>query len=191
MRATLFSTALAFSALAALTAPSAASAAAWALQPQVSQLGFTYYEDGAPVRGGFATFDGAADLDLAKPSAASMSVEVSTASIELSDAFRTHFAHSADWFDVERFPDAVFELSSLEPTEGGRYRAKGALTIKGQTIPIAPLVEISEAGEQIVAGGEVRFRRSDFGLGVGMSSLFVEVGDEVVVDFRLVGRRAD
>jgi polyisoprenoid-binding protein YceI len=112
------------------------------------------------------------------------------ADLDMGQAIATHFARSAEWFDVERHPEARFSLDRMRPRGNGRWLAEGALEIRGERRRVsAPLrLELSENRARAV--GETTVSREAFGLGRGLSEALVDVGSEVRVLFDLVARPA-
>src|SRR5919205_873859 len=66
------------------------------------------------VRGSFTDFEGRAHLDTAKPAASSVALRIRTASIDTGVADRDAHLRSADFLDVERFPELTFSSTEVE-----------------------------------------------------------------------------
>lgn len=185
-----------------IAAASPAAAFNWRIAPDESEIRFAYIEDGEPAEGRFTKFGGVAEFDPLRPGVARLNLEIKIDSIDLSDDFRSDFVQSETWFDEERFPKAVFTLKKLIPenpaaahpvSAGGRqeirYRAEGELTIKGQTRPAStPFTLVLENGVAH-ASGALRFNRFDFNVGDRVGGLFVDIGDQIAVEFDLVARK--
>lgn len=171
------------------TAPAKSAEQVWRLVDSASSLTFSYIEDDAPAEGRFNTFSGSARVDFNDLSTAAVDVLVDIASITMADPVRTHFAQSIDWFHTEAYPEARFQLTGLTPAPSGGYQATGDLTIKGVTIPVATDVTLTGGEESLTAAGRISFQRTAFKLGIGFSSLFNTVGDEIIVSFSLTGER--
>ncbi len=77
---------------------------------------------------------------------------------------------SADFFNVEKYPDMKFVSESMTKNTDGNYQLKGNLTIKGITKPVETLVEFGGAAKDpwgnSKAGFSLDFKinREDFGL---------------------------
>lgn len=172
-----------------LCLPLPAMAANWVLLPKDSTIAFSYTEDGAKKPGEFTAFNGKAEFDPAAPETASVSLTIRSASIDLRDPIRSHFARSADWFDADVHPTMEFRLSGLTEAGPNRYMATGNMLAKGTRVAIAPQVELVRDGNRLRAKGSIVIDRHDFQLGIGFSSLFVTVGRDVVVTFDLIGEQ--
>ena len=74
---------------------------------------------------------------------------------------------SADFFDVEKYPTATFEISKVTPSEQGDYNSvlEGNLTIKGITKAISLNANIKIDKEQVsIATEQTDIDRSIFGV---------------------------
>lgn len=91
---------------------------------------------------------------------------------------------SDDFFNVEAFPEAKFELTSLVATKTeGVYTASGKLTIRDVTKDFSFPVTLSVEGQNILkASGKITFNRADFNVKYGSSSFFKGLGDKVIAD---------
>lgn len=174
--------------LAALCWGAAAMAAEWVIDRGASELAFVYIIDGEEREGVFSAFAGRARFDPDALLDAEMTFDIETASIDAGEAFATEFVRSIDWLWVEEHPLARYELLSLKRIGGDRYVARGALTLRGRTHPVIGEMAIALTETTATATGEARFDRKQFGVGVGFTTLFVEVGAEIAVRFRLTAR---
>jgi polyisoprenoid-binding protein YceI len=175
-------------AAALLMAPAAAVAASWTIVPADSRIAFDYMRAGKPAEGRFTRFAGNGTFDPAAPEDATLELRIESASIDLYDTTASAFATSAEWFDSANFPQVTYRLLHLSPEGGDRYRAEGELTIRGKTRMIATTIvlDIDDAAARAV--GSLQLDRTDYWLGVGPISLFVDIGREIAVRFDLVAR---
>jgi polyisoprenoid-binding protein YceI len=123
----------------------------------------------ATVRGRFKEFEGTivAAQDIAD---SRVFGTVKAASIDTNDETRDAHLRSADFLDVERYPEIRFESTRIEPLGGPKFRLVGNLTLKGVTGEIE-LDATVEGAERDPWGNErvgIRVRgtlnRRDFGL---------------------------
>ena len=155
--------------------------AATPLQPEKSDLAFTFKQMGVPVDGKFKKFDAQLDFDPKKPEAGKISFTVDLGSVSLGDpAFDKELA-APTWFDTKRNGRASFVSSSIKPTGPGKYDVAGKLTIKGAARDI--VVPITLAGG--VASGSVPIKRLDFKIGDGEWADTSMVANDVTVKFKL------
>ncbi len=108
----------------------------WKIDPAHTQIEFgVKHMMFTTVRGKFADFEGSIGLDVDDPSASSVQVTIDAASIDTGVADRDEHLRSADFFDVEEYPEITFQSTRvLGPIrEGGDFEILGDLTIHGVT----------------------------------------------------------
>jgi polyisoprenoid-binding protein YceI len=122
------------------------------------------------VRGRFAKYTGAIQLDDDDPSQSWVEVTIDAASIDTGTAQRDTHLRSADFFDVDRFPELRFRSQRVEPIGNGRLRVIGELTIRDVTREVALDAEPGGRGmdpwgnERIGFVATTTIDRKDFGL---------------------------
>ena len=175
----------------ALSASAIAEPSVWRIDPDASTVVITFDVDGEPRQGGFGTFQGEARFDPAALEEARLRFEIETASIDLDEPFATDFVKSIDWLFVEEHPVAIYELQRLERVEGDRFRATGLLTMRGRTHPVTGDLTLNLGETAGAAVGMAGLNRKDFNVGVGFSTLFVEIGPLISVSFDLKATRLE
>lgn len=175
-------------ALAVQQAP--AAPAAWVVVPEGSSIAFDYSRAGQVAVGKFTEFTGTGQLDPGDPVGATLEIRIDSKSIDLGDSMASGFATSAEWFDSRNTREVVYRLRKLTPTGGDSYSAEGDLTIRGQTKAIVTPVTLSIGADKAHATGSLAVVRADYGLGVGPSAAFVEIGPDVAVRFDLIAKPA-
>jgi polyisoprenoid-binding protein YceI len=168
-----------FAALALAAALLPAQAAT--LQPEKSDLSFTFKQMGVPVDGKFKKFDAQLDFDPKKPEAGKIAFTVDLGSVSLGDASFDAEVVKAPWFDTKRNGKATFVSSGIKATGAGKYDVAGKLTIKGAVRDV--VVPITLAGG--VASGAVPIKRLDFKIGDGEWADTSVVANDVTVKFKL------
>ena len=134
--------------------------------------------------GGFNTFRGTVELVNNDPTASTVSVEIDTTSLWSDDDRLTGHLQSADFFDVENFPTAVFESTSIVSGEQG-YDVTGNLTLHGITKGITFPATIEMADGRVTAEAEFFIMRFDFDMKYpGKADDLIR--DEVVIKLSLV-----
>jgi polyisoprenoid-binding protein YceI len=171
-----------FSAL-LLAASAAASFAASAatLQPEKSDLSFTFKQMGVPVDGKFKKFDAQLDFDTKKPEAGKIAFTVDLGSVSLGDPTYDKELASTTWFDTKRNGKATFVSSSIKPTGAGKYDVAGKLTIKGAVHDVVVPITLANG----VAAGSVPIKRLDFKVGDGEWADTSIVANDVTIKFKL------
>lgn len=100
---------------------------------------------------------------------------------------------SDDFFGVEQFPTAQFELTQLNPLRGGEnganFSAQGKVTIKGRSenVSFPVTVEMSSEGARI--SGDITLDRSKFDVQFRSQSFFdaKALGDKLIYDEFTIG----
>jgi len=180
-----------FVVVAALFLPLQAIAAmSWQIVTEKSSLSFTATQNASPVTGQFKSFSGVGEFDPNQLANAKVKVVVDVGSVYTSYGQVAATLKTPDWFDVKKYPQAVFVADSFTKTGNMTYQAKGKLTLRNITQPITldfALVYFNQDGAQ--AKGRTVFKRSAFGVGSGEWSSTKEIKDEVEVNFTAVAVR--
>jgi polyisoprenoid-binding protein YceI len=123
------------------------------------------------VNGGFSDIAGTIELDQQNPANSRADVVIGAASLDTKMARRDKHLKSADFFDVERFPQLTFASRSVEGIDpaAGRYRVGGDLTVRGVTRPVTLDAQYTppppNAGQrQIAVTATTTLDRRDFGM---------------------------
>jgi polyisoprenoid-binding protein YceI len=150
------------------------------------------------VRGRFAKFSGRLQLDERDLTRSSVEVEIDASSIETGVAERDAHLRSADFFDVEKFPQLTFKSRRVEQLAGDRYRVVGDLTIHGVTREVPLEVEAGGTekdpwgNERTGFSARAQIDRRDYGLvwNKAIETGGVVVGDRVDIEIDLEAVRA-
>ena len=172
-----------FALLAAL--PLLATAAEFnAVQLDKSRIAFVSKQMGVPVEGGFRKFAAQIAFDPARPEAGRAQIEIELASIDAGSTEADEEVKGKGWFNTREFPTAKFVASGVKALGGGRYEAKGRMTIKGRTRDVVAPFTYKADGASAVLEGSIPVMRLQFGVGEGVWSDTATVADEVQVKFR-------
>ena len=85
---------------------------------------------------------------------------------------------SDDFFGVEKFPTASFEVTQSSKFSNGKATLTGDITIKGTTESIS--FDAVRAGNEYTA--EIEIDRSKFDVRYGSKSFFKDIGDKAIDD---------
>jgi polyisoprenoid-binding protein YceI len=124
----------------------------------------------AKVRGAFDRWQGVIRLDEQDPAASNVSVRIEAASINTREEKRDAHLRSADFFDVEKYPEITFESTKVEKVGDDRYRVTGDLTIHGVTKEVVLDAESLGAGkdpwgnQRTLFQAQTTINRKEFGL---------------------------
>jgi polyisoprenoid-binding protein YceI len=122
------------------------------------------------VRGRFKDFEGRIEVEDDDPTTAVANLTIKVASIDTGQDQRDQHLRSADFFDVERYPEMTFTTTGVESRGQNRYRVTGDLSIKEQTRPIDLDVEVEErfadpfGNERVGVTATGKLNRRDWGL---------------------------
>jgi polyisoprenoid-binding protein YceI len=142
----------------------------------------------------WSAFEATVNYDPAAPEEATLRVVIPADSIDsMVPAFDDHLK-SADFFDVENYPEIVFESTSVDIGPGGTGTVTGNLTIKDITREISFDGRINKIGQHFRSGkdmfgisGTGSLLRSDYGVGKYAPA----VGDEVDLVMEIEFQKAD
>ena len=165
----------------------------WNIDPSHSRLGFsTRHAMVSRVRGAFNDVSGFADIaeDLADSNA---EVIIQTASVDTRSADRDTHLRSADFFDVETYPEIRFVSSAIDEVDEGSYIVTGDLTIRDTTKTVSVPLELigvdTDPFGNLRAGleGSRRIDRKDWGVtwNTKLDSGGVLVSDKITLEFEL------
>ncbi|MFL0354648.1 YceI family protein [Xanthomarina sp. GH4-25] len=88
-----------------------------------------------------------------------------------------------DFFNINQFPSAAFEISSVESLEAGKTMLSGNLTIKGIENNISFPVTVSNEGDKLTISSEsFTIDRTKWGVNYGSKSIFDNLGDKFIND---------
>lgn len=170
-------------ALAPLLCP-AAFAAPQVADASSGRLEFTAIQADAKFTGAFGRFSVTLDFDPAAPAPGRLDVTVEAASIDTRDGERDEVLRGADFFAVDRFPQAEYHATRFERAGSG-WRADGELTIRGVKRPVPVTFTLAPAAGATLMKGRASLKRLDFGLGQGEWASTEWVGDAVDIRFEL------
>lgn len=115
--------------------------------------------------GGFGTFDGSVSFDGDSPHKIEFTID--TTSIWSDTERLTGHLKTPDFFDVENFPVARFESTSITPTDpdgSGNYEITGNLEMRGKTNSVTFPAIVDLSGDTIRATSEFTIDRQLWGV---------------------------
>ena len=157
-----------------------------------STMGFQVRQLFSKVPGKFDDFAGQIQFDDANPQNSTVEVTIKTASVNTGVDMRDKDLRSANFFDVEKYPEINFKSKSVKQTGEDTAEVTGDLSMHGVTKEVVLKVELlgKGAGPQgkTVSGWEAKtnLKRTDFGLTWNkMIEGTQMVGDDVDIDLRV------
>ena len=177
---------------AVVLAVSASAADTYTFDKVHSDVSFQIRHFLSKVRGRFTDYDGTIVADRAKPEASSVDFTIKATSINTDNENRDKDLRSADFFEVEKYPDITFKSTKVTPKGQDRYDVTGNLTMHGVTkevtLPVTFLGTVNTGrGEKAGFETSITLNRKDFGivwnrvLDTGGTTL----GDDVIVSINV------
>ena len=165
----------------------------FAVDPTHSEVSFQIRHMVSQVRGRFNDFSGTVQLDPKNLPASSVDFHIKVTSIDTNVADRDKHLRSADFFDVEKFPEISFKSDSIKATGKDKYAVSGTLTLHGVskkvTLPVSFLGQAKDPWGGTRAGFETSttLNRKDYGIvwNKAVDNGGVLLGDDVKVDINI------
>ena len=146
------------------------AAGTWVLDPTHTTIEFeAKHLMVAKVRGRFTEFEGALRIG-DDPTQSSVTVTIKAATLDTQTQQRDDHLRSADFLEVDKYPEIAFRSSRFEHAGGGDWTLHGDLTIHGVTRPVALKTEYNGVagdpwgGTRAFFSAETRIDREDWGL---------------------------
>jgi polyisoprenoid-binding protein YceI len=157
----------------------------YAIDPAHSEVGFAVrHLMISKVRGNFTGFTGTVSLGSNGDIPAQIEGAVDATSVDTREEKRDGHLRSADFFDVENFPQITFKSTSITGS-GSDFTAVGDLTIRGTTKSITLKGEVGGhttdpwGNDRIGYSATTRINRKDFGVSFNQA---LETGGVMVSD---------
>lgn len=116
----------------------------WVIDFSHSKIGFSVRHFGiTETDGQFKKFDGNIETEREDFSDLHVALSIDTSSIDTNDGQRDTHLKSADFFDIEKFPEIKFRSTGLELVSKDNYKMLGDLTIRNVTRPVSLDLEFS------------------------------------------------
>ena len=170
----------------------------FAVDPNHSEVSFHIRHMVSQVRGRFNEFSGTVQLDPKNLPSSSVEFHIKAASIDTGVADRDKHLRSADFFDVEKYPEITFKSESIQPAGKDKYNVTGTLTMHGVSKKVTLPVTY---GGQVKVGGSTRagfqtettLDRKDYGIiwNKALDAGGAMLGDDVSVSINLEALKKD
>lgn len=164
----------------------ATPAAALTVLYDKSRISCVSRQENVPVEAQFRKFTAQIAFDPARPEAGTAQIEIDLGSFDIGFAEYNEDAKGKNWFDVRNFPRAKFVSTGMRALGGGRFEARGPLTIKGRTHEVAAPFTYREDAGIGVFDGVFAIRRLQYNIGEGVWKDTDTVANEVQIRFRIV-----
>lgn len=158
-----------------------------------STIGFSIrHNELALVSGRFKDFSGTIKYDDKDVTKSSVEFNAKVTSIDTGVEARDRHLRTADFFEVEKFPDMTFKSTRIE-RKGKSFVLHGDLTIKGVTKPVAlpftltGAIKDGRGNTRIGIAAQTKIDRRDFGItwGSPLAGGGFNVAHDVMIDLQL------
>ena len=139
-------------------------AGAWTLDGAKSSVGLSSKSmwNMVKVKGSFAQVSGEGVISAAGEATGTLTI--AAASVNTGIKKRDEHLRSADFFDVEKYPDITFSVASVS-LSGDDATVVGTLTVRDQAKPVTVAGQVSALGaDEISLDAEVPVNRGDYGM---------------------------
>jgi len=180
-------------------APAAGTRTAWKLDPAHTAVEFSAkHLMISTVKGRITDIEGTIYTDEKNPRNSSVEVTLKAASLDTRTDQRDQHLRSADFLDVEKYPEISFRSTRIEGDKDS-FKLTGDLTIRDVTKPITLDVEFEGTGKDPWGGERVgfsakgKFDRRDFGLtwNQALETGGVVVGNDIKISLEVEAIKAD
>jgi len=107
-----------------------------------SSIGFKIHQFLGSTNGKFKKFEGKVDINRTEPEKSSVVARIDVGSIDTGIVKRDNHLRSAEFFNVEKFPEITFKSRSVKQTGPERGDIMGDLTMHGVTKPVTLRVKL-------------------------------------------------
>ncbi len=164
----------------------------YTIDPNHSNVAFKVRHLVSKVGGEFTDFEGTITADFNNLDVSGVQFSIQAASLDTRNEDRDGHLRSADFFDVEKFPEITFTSTKVTKIDNDSFAVAGTLTMHGVSKPITLTVDY--LGEMTAMGGvragyelSTTIDRKDFGVSWNraLDSGGLILGDDVEVTINL------
>ena len=122
--------------------PAASASETYKFDPSASTIGFAVHQFLGTTHGKFTKFSGKIEIDREHPENSAVTVQIDVRSIDTRIKKRDDHLRSAEFFNVEKFPQITFKSRGVKRTGPQSGDILGDLTVHGLTKPITLHVKL-------------------------------------------------
>ncbi len=182
-------------AIAALS-PAASANETYKFDPSGSTIGFSVHQFLGTTHGKFTKFNGKIEIDRERPENSSVTARIDVSSIDTRINKRDDHLRSAEFFNVEKFPQITFKSRTVKRTGPQSGDILGDLTIHGVTRPttlhvklLTPIDETSRTRWVVTTNPIIR---RDFNLMFAPAAETVSgISQAVAINIEIEAKRAE
>ena len=176
--------------------PAALANETYRFDPSGSTIGFSVHQFLGTTHGKFAKFNGKIDVDRERPENSSVTAQIDVRSIDTRIKKRDDHLRSAEFFNVEKFPQIAFKSRSVKQTGPQGGDILGDLTIHGITKPVTlhvkMLTPLNETNRTRWAVTTEPITRRNFNLMFAPAAESVSgIGQTVAINIEIEAKRAE
>ncbi|UJL47763.1 polyisoprenoid-binding protein [Virgibacillus sp. NKC19-16] len=163
----------------------------WNVDTAHSEIGFSVkHMMISKAKGSFDDFSAEIEANVDDLTDSKVEVKIDVSSINTRQEGRDEHLRSADFFDVEKYPNITFVATDIKKKSDNNYDVTGDLTMIGTTKPVTFDIVFEGQSKDPMSGntvagfsGETTINRKDFGLNwnAAVETGGVLVGEEVKV----------
>jgi polyisoprenoid-binding protein YceI len=165
-----------------------ASVGVWNVDPHRSAIAFKAKSMWGlvAVKGRFTEFGG--DGQITDTQTIFGRIDIQAASVDTKIRKRDDHLRSADFFEVEKFPEISVVVTGAEAIDGDTVDLRAQLTVKGTTAPLPLRTKVAVLDDGAVrVRAQVTIERNDFGVDGNVVGM---VADKATISCDVVFRRA-
>lgn len=160
-----------------------------------SKIGFSVHQFLGTTHGKFTKFDGKIEIDREHPNNSSVAARIDVRSIDTAIVKRDNHLRSAEFFNVEKYPEMTFKSRSVKQTGAQTGDITGDLTMHGVTKPVTLHVKLvsspNETNQTRWSVTTEPLQRRDFNLMFAPAAESMSgISQSVTVNIEIVARRA-
>ena len=174
----------------------AAANESYKFDPSGSTIGFAVHQFLGTTHGKFTRFSGKIEIDRERPENSSVTAQIDVRSIDTQIKKRDDHLRSAEFFNVEKFPQIAFKSHSVKRTGPQSGDILGDLTMHGMTKPttlhVKLLTPISDTSRTRWSVTTDPINRREFNLMFSSAAESVSgISQTVTINIEIEARRAE
>ncbi len=156
----------------------------WDIQADGSHIRFSALQEGKKFTGEFQEFSGIIQFDPQNPEAGSVKIDIPLKSVDAGSNDRNSTLPDKVWFSTKKFPIATFTSTDISAAGEG-YLAKGALSLKGVSLPIDLPFDLALDGKKAVMTSSYEMDRTKWNVGAAPWDTDEWVSRSVTLDIQV------
>jgi len=140
--------------------------------------------------GAFRRFETRLVLNNSHPDRTKISVAVDAGSVDMPWHQAADMLRSADFFDVQRYPEVRYQSSSVQELAPGHFTIRGLIQIRGVTQPLTLYADLTKQSQDLSNHSQIddfvvhaSLRRSAFGMTA--DKMFISDNVNIIIKARL------